>query len=71
MLIVPLARMGVVCICSYPVCCSQFCFNLIDFKIKKHGKTMVYITENKYNLIPNLSPNRRKFRSQTSDNMDR
>ena len=32
---------------------------------------MVYITENKYNLIPNLSPNRRKFRSQTSDNMDR
>ena len=71
MLIVPLAWMGVVCICSYPVCCFSILFQPYWFQDKKHGKTMVYITENKYNLIPNLSPNRRKFRSQTSDNMDR
>ena len=58
MLIVPLAWMGVVCICSYPVCCFSILFQPYWFQDKKHGKTMVYITENKYNLIPNLSPNR-------------
>ena len=36
-----------VCILSYPVCCFSKLLRPYWFQDKKHGKTMVYITENK------------------------